>query len=149
MARPNLYNTHVEPYLGQIKTWSRYETEKDIAGRLGIAATTFRRYKKEHPELAEAIKEGRQDFVAELKDALRKKALGFYYEETKTVKRKDAGQAQVSIETYKKYSPPDVAAINLLLKNYDKENWSNDPQALELRRKELEIREKQAEANEW
>lgn len=45
--------------------------------------------------------------------------------------------------------PPDVASINLLLKNYDKENWSNDPQSLDLRRKELELREKQIENNSW
>jgi hypothetical protein len=44
---------------------------------------------------------------------------------------------------------PDVAALNLLLKNYDKDHWSNDPQMLELRKKELELKEKQIESNEW
>ena len=52
-------------------------------------------------------------------------------------------------EVTQKYAQPDVASINLLLKNYDRENWSNDPQALELKKKELELREKQVEANTW
>ena len=42
-----------------------------------------------------------------------------------------------------------MAAINLALKNYDKDNWSNDPQMLELRKKEIELRERQIEQNEW
>ena len=43
----------------------------------------------------------------------------------------------------------DIAAINLLLKNLDKENWSNDPQNLELRKQELELRRQIAEANNF
>jgi hypothetical protein len=42
-----------------------------------------------------------------------------------------------------------VAAINLLLKNYDRQNWENDPQALDLRREELELHKKQLELKEW
>jgi hypothetical protein len=41
----------------------------------------------------------------------------------------------------------DIAAINLLLKNLDKENWSNDPANLELRRQELELRKAIARDN--
>ena len=48
-----------------------------------------------------------------------------------------------------KHASPDVAAINLELKNYDPENWANDPQMLQIRKKELELRERQVEANEW
>ena len=51
-------------------------------------------------------------------------------------------------ETVKEVAP-DVAAINLALKNWDKENWSNDPQALEVRKEELKLRKKQIENNEW
>ena len=52
-------------------------------------------------------------------------------------------------EVTTKYMKPDVAATNLLLKNYDKENWANDPQALELRKKELELQERRLENGEW
>ena len=55
----------------------------------------------------------------------------------------------VKREVKHKQAHPDVAAINLALKNYDKDNWSNDPQMLELRKKEIELRERQIEQNEW
>ena len=42
-----------------------------------------------------------------------------------------------------------LPAINLALKNYDPENWANDPQMLQIRKKELELRKRQVEANEW
>ena len=45
--------------------------------------------------------------------------------------------------------PPDVAALNLALKNYDPDNWANDPQMLKIREKELKLREKQVENNTW
>ena len=48
----------------------------------------------------------------------------------------------------KKQMPPDVAALNLALKNYDKDNWANDPQMLEIRKRELKIMEHKAE-NDW
>ena len=43
----------------------------------------------------------------------------------------------------------DVAAINLLLKNLDRDNWANDPQVLSLRQQELELRKAIAEANNF
>ena len=84
--------------------------------------------------------------VIELKSVLIKRAKGFFFEEKKITENPDGTQ---KIVTTKKYMPPDVASINLLLKNYDKENWSNDPQSLDLKRKELELREKQIENNSW
>jgi hypothetical protein len=51
---------------------------------------------------------------------------------------------------------PDTNAINLFLKNYDKENWSNDPQQLEIKKQELqmkkeelELKKKEFENNNW
>ena len=52
-------------------------------------------------------------------------------------------------EVAHKHAHPDVAALNLALKNYDKENWANDPQMLDIRKKELELRERQIENSEW
>ena len=55
----------------------------------------------------------------------------------------------VKTEVAHKHAHPDVAALNLALKNYDKENWANDPQMLDIRKKELELRERQIENSEW
>ena len=73
-------------------------------------------------------------------------AEGYDYEETKTVKRD--GKV-VETQTTKKHVPPDVAAINLALKNFDRDNWANDPQALELHKRELKLKERQIKNNDW
>lgn len=164
-GRKNKYETDVKPYFAQIKEWlENGSTERQIAENLGIGYSTFNRYKGENEELKELIKKGRQSIVLKLRGALINRALGFNYQETKTVKEQvdlpdeikkfliengfEINQAKlVKTEVANKFALPDVAALNLALKNYDKENWANDPQMLELRKQELELRKKQSE--EW
>lgn len=146
MARPNKYELYVEPYLDKIAQMALTMTEAQIAETLGVGYATFRRYKAEHEQLQASLKKGRKDLVFELKSALIKKAVGFDYTETSETYE---GGVLTKRETKVKHAQPDVAAINLLLKNYDKENWANDPQTLELRKKELELAEKKLENSEW
>ena len=169
-GRQNKYETNIKPNLPLISEMARTMTEKQIADSFDVSYTgSWFEYKKNYPELVEALKKGRQNLVAELRSALIKKAVGYDYTETKVVTEKvklpdeifvalrEAGFTpeeieavkNVRTEVYHKKMSPDVAAINLALKNYDKENWANDPQALELKRKELELREKQIENNSW
>ena len=145
-GRKNKYETHVKPYLADITDWCKTMTEKQISKKLGIAYSTWCEYKNDHEELSEAVKRGRQNLVMELKSTLIERAKGFQYTEKKTVK---VGGEIVKEEIYTKSALPDVASINLLLKNYDSENWANDPQIVELRKKELELRERQIENSEW
>ena len=121
-------------------------TEEQIAKTMGVGYTAWKDYKRKYPPLVAALKKGRTSLVADLKSTLIKKAKGFQYEERKVVKKMGVTTRE---EITTKSSLPDVAAINLLLKNYDRENWANDPQTLELRKKELKLKEKQAEANLW
>lgn len=145
-GRKSKYESHVKPYLAEISKWCETLTEEQICKKLGIGTSAWSEYKKEYSELAEAIKKGRQDLVIELKSALIKKALGYEYEERKYY-TDESGKKRM--EKTVKYSHPDVAAINLALKNYDRGNWSNDWQTYELRKREVELREKQAESNLW
>lgn len=145
-GRKNKYYTHVEPNLMKILEMCKTMTEQQIAEQLGVGYSTFMEYKKQFPELTETLKKGRQNLVAELRSALIKKAKGYDYTETEVTH--ENGVITKRVEKHKSFGP-DVAAINLLLKNYDKDNWANDPQTLELRKKELELRERQVEANEW
>lgn len=168
-GKPGKYETYVRPYLSLISEWCRTMTEQQIAEKLGIGYSTWKQYKVDYPALQDAIKKGRQNLVAELKSALIKKAVGYEYTETKETTERvkwpedvraaflDAGFTPEQIDSartvktevaHKKMSP-DVAALNLALKNYDKEAWANDPQMLELKKKELELREKQIENNSW
>lgn len=168
-GKPRKYDDYVKPYLSLISEWCRTMTEQQIAEKLGIGYSTWKQYKVDYPAVQDAIKKGRQNLVAELRSSLIKKANGYDYTETKeTIEHVkwpeemyaallDAGFTPnqiassriVKVEVAHKKMAPDVAAINLALKNYDKEEWANDPQALALKKKELELRERQVENNEW
>lgn len=168
-GKPRKYEDYVKPYLPLISEWCQTMTEQQIAKKLGIAYSTWNQYKVDYPEVKEAIKKGRQNLVADLKGALIKKAKGYEYTETKETTEhvkwpeemyvalleagftpdQIASSRLVKIEVSHKQAAPDVAAINLALKNYDREGWANDPQMLDIRKKELELREKQIENSEW
>ena len=151
-GRPSKYEKQVKPRLHEIAAWREAGwTEEEMAKELHISACTFGRYRRMYPEFCDAIKSKTKELVDKLHGALMRKATGFQYEETKKIyERDDTGKmVHVRTETTVKTSPPDVAAINLALKNFDRKNWSNDPQALELKRRELAIKEKQLEANDW
>lgn len=168
-GRKSKYETHVQPYLPEIEEWSKTMTEAQIIQKLGVGKTAWSEYKKIHPELTERIKKGRQNLVAALRGTLIKRAMGYRYKETKKITERvrwseddylnliDAGLTPEQIERARlvkteesfKEMPPDVAALNLLLKNYDKDDWANDPQMIALRKQELKLREKQIENNAW
>lgn len=134
-------------HLGEVEKMARDgATETQIAKCFGITRQTFFKYKNDNIDIFNAIKKGRMTLVDDLKGTLMRKAKGFQYTEKKIIKESGV---EVRVEEYVRTSLPDVAALNLLLKNYDKENWSNDPQVLALRKKELELRERQIEAGEW
>ena len=149
MGRKCKYETHVKPYLSQIEELFQDLDERQIAERLGVAVSTFENYKRRYPELREALKKGRLHLVSELKASLKKKAKGFYYEETKTSIREEGGRRIQVIEKFKKYAQPDVGAIHLLLKNYDP-SWTNDDRTtIDLKREQLELARQKAESDNW
>lgn len=149
MGRKNKYETHVKPYLNQIQEWYEDLDERQIADKLGIAVSTWEKYKKQYSELRDVLKKGKQHLVSELKTSLKKKAKGFYYEETKTCIREVGGKQVKVIEKYKKYAQPDTGALHLLLKNLD-ENWHNDDQVtIDIKKKQLELTERKVDQNEW
>lgn len=145
-GRPNKYFTNIEPRLDEIEKLCTTKTEKQIADDMGVSYTSWKEYKRKYSALSAVIKKGRDSLVNDLKSTLIRKAKGFQYTESKVIKENGV---IVREEIITKASLPDVAAINLLLKNYDVENWANDPQMIKLREKELELKEKQIENNAW
>lgn len=150
-GRPNNYDKKVKPFLAKISELSTTMTDEQIAEYLEVGTSTFARYKKNEKELRDAIKKGRKLLVIELRKSLIDKAKGYEYVETKIIEeRNEEGILEiVRKETQKKRAHADVAAINLLLKNYDAENWANDPQALELKKQELELQKQKIEEGQW
>ena len=145
-GRKNKYDTHIKPQLKNIPMWAREMTEKDIAKRLGVTEQAFIKYKRDHIELVNALKEGQQDLVSDLRSALIRKALGYEYTEKTIVSLgidKNTGEEKNQITIHHRVAHPDVNAINLLLNNYDKDNWSDNWHERYRKDKELELRIKE------
>ncbi|MCR5480854.1 MAG: helix-turn-helix domain-containing protein [Ruminococcus sp.] len=124
-------------------------TEKQIIKWLDISSDTFYRWKKQYSELSDICKEGKQQLISNLRGKLVERALGGQYTDVKTITKIVDGKEQKETIEIKKTVLPDVAAINLCLKNYDKENWSENPQNLELKKQELQLKKTIAEANSF
>ena len=151
MGRKNKYETHIRPNLAKISEWVATMTEAQIAQKLGVNVRSFDRYKVDHEELRDALRTGKQDLIEELKATLKMKAKGFKYTEEKIIEKFDeAGNSTgKTVETYKKYAPPDLGAIHLLLKNLD-DTWRNDDKAtIDLKKEQVEIAKMKAEENNW
>lgn len=150
MGRKNKYDTNVKPFLSQIPRWFEILTEGQIAKKLGVSISAFEKYKKEYPELVEALSQGKEILISELKDTLRQKAKGFYYTETKKTYLEDENGeliGTVRVEQSEKYMTPDTGAIHLLLKNLD-EKWRNDDKTtIDLKREKLEL--EKSKSNDW
>lgn len=152
VGRKSAYEEKIKDRFEDIKKWLQGgATEEQVAEALEVSKSVWFKYKAQNEEFRDFIKSiSRKNIVLDLRSALIKKALGFTYTEKKTYKKRDEdGHENTYVEINEKYAPPDVAAINLALKNYDRENWANDPQMLELKKQELELKKQMAEADNW
>lgn len=152
-GRKSVYDEKIKCRFDDIERWLKAgASEKQVAGALGVAYSTFNKYKVEKTELMDLLKSiDRSELVCDLRSALIKKAMGYTYEEKKQYITEDliTGNKKKHTEIYTKVAHPDVAAINLALKNYDKDNWANDPAMLELKKQELELRKQAVEDGQW
>ena len=158
MGRTCLYEERVKPRFSEIKEWLELgATDKEVYTNLRVGKDAWFKYKREHKELKELIDNARKKPVFEIKAALLKRALGFQYDETKVTKKQvvlDDGHETpatlVKTETTTKTVLPDVAACLILLQHWAKnEGWCRDPQALEIKKQELKLKEKKLEMEEW
>lgn len=149
-GRRSKYESHVKPYFEQIEEWlNNGATEDQIAEALGIGASTLAEYKNKYPEFLALLKKKKPKLIGDLRGALYKRAMGYDYEEVKTTIRQEKGKQVQVVEKTKKHMPPDVAALNLSLKNVD-ETWHNDDMTtIKMRKKELELKAKRTEADTW
>lgn len=126
-----------EEGLIKIEGWARDGlTDKQIAHNIGIADRTIYEWKKKYPQLAQALKKGKEVVDRQVENALLKSALGFsYIEETVT----NAGD----IVQTKKYSKPNTTAQIFWLKNRKPSDW-RDKQVVEQTNKNITV-----EVGDW
>lgn len=148
-GQPDVYKTHVEPYLGNIREWYKTMSMQQIATKLGVARSTLCKYKKEYPELDEALTAGRDEFVEELRSAIKKRALGYDVEEVSTKEVYDIKGCTRTVTTTKRHIPADLGSAHLLLKNLDPTWHDADMTTIKQREKDLKIKQQKADAAEW
>ena len=84
------YETHVLPYLEQIAAMCRNgATDKEIYTKLNISEDSFYRYKKDHSEFSESLRENKELADLKVENALNKNANGYDYEEKMVVMKKE------------------------------------------------------------
>lgn len=104
--------------------------DKEIARALGIGVRTFHEWKKAHPELVEALREGKDEVDVKVENSLLRRALGFDYEETEAIVQrfpegKDGTMKEkvTRVKKTKKHIAPDVVACIFWLKNRRPDIW--------------------------
>ena len=158
MSRPNKKD-NIEENLKKIEEWTAQGlTMKQIAHNLNISVSTLYKYKKESVKFSDTVKKGREKSVKILENSMFEAAVGYNYKHKVPVKTKHVEynpengkklrewEEVVEVEVVE-HVPANTTAGIFLLKNWGK--YSNEPATVEIREKELELREKQVEAAIW
>ncbi|AWZ48310.1 Xaa-His dipeptidase [Hathewaya limosa] len=131
------------------------KTDKQIAEKIGIGYSTYRRYKSSNNTLKEVIAQGKDKKNQNVEQALFNNAVGYHYtEEIATkIKCEEIGEdgivlvkEDVKISKIKKYKHPDLAAQKYWLNNKDKLHWKEDPHKVANDKKLTKLKEKEIES---
>lgn len=127
----DVWRDKIEPRLEEIEGWAENGvTETGCAANLLIDRKTFAKYKRTKRALQEAIFRGQQKAAKQLRHALMTAALGGEHKDERAYEVTDEhGRTKVFRELKKYYIPPNVHACNLLLRNLDRDNWTEAPAA--------------------
>ena len=124
MSRPTKYNPD---YTKQaLKLCRLGATDKELADFFGVAESTLNKWKEEHPEFSESLKEGKALADAEVADKLYKRATGYEHPAVKIVANANTGQEHV-VNFTERY-PPDTTAAIFWLKNRRPDLWRDKVQ---------------------
>lgn len=153
MAKGKYQYWLTEEGLLKLEGWARDGlTDEQIASNIGIATKTLYDWKKKYSKICNTLKKGKEVVDIQVENALLKRALGYsYIEETKElVEDEITGISELKVvKTVTKQVAPDVTAQIFWLKNRKPDEWKNDPHMLEMKKKELKLKEKIVEANNW
>lgn len=159
MAKNGSKEAIVVENLEKIKEWlGQGITMTAIAKNLHISKQTLYNHLKKHlDDGLDEIKNNRRPAVERLENSMYQAALGGFvkskqYIKLKNIEYNENGKKareweevqEVEVEEYIK---PDITAGIFLLKNWG--GYMNEPATIDIRKKEVELREKQVEAAIW
>jgi transposase len=118
--------------LARIQGWARDGlTNEQIADKIGIHGATLYEWMNRFPEIAEALKKGKQPVDIAVENAMLKAAIGYDYEESVIESRyTEEGEEIVYKKTYKRRMPPNVTAQIFWLKNRRPDKWRDKPREI-------------------
>ena len=141
---PSEYANKVKPYLADIARYARCGvTEGQLCEYYGVGKTSWAKYKKENPELAETLYKAKQEFKTELISNAYKIAVGYEYEETtvEEIRNKEGELIGTKTKRYTRFAKPDAGLLQFLIINRFSDEFARDPQIVALRKKALELAE--------
>ena len=120
-GRPTLYKPD---YAEQARKLCRLgATDSDMADFFGIGTTTFYRWRKDQPEFAAAVTEGKDICDKQVEQALHRRAVGFEYEAIRVFM--PAGAKEAVLVRYPVQVLPDVRAAQHWLRFRRPKEWSD------------------------
>ena len=129
----------------KLESWARDGlTNEQIAKNIGITRKTLQEWINKYSDISNALKKGKEVVDIEVENALLKRALGYEYEEVKTLIEEVDGKKKKKIEKTIKHVPADVSAAIFWLRNRKGLVWSNRD-AVETKRIEAEMAKLKAE----
>jgi hypothetical protein len=154
LARNDSFQDVIESRLSEIESWvEQGDTDKDIAEKLGIGYSTFRKYKTDSVALKGAIATGKDKANQAVEKSLLNNCLGYKYYEEVAVKVKEEVLADdgktilvkesVVVKSVKKYKGPDLGAQKFWLVNRNNRKWQEDPNKVENDKKLTKLKEKE------
>lgn len=151
--RSDSYEELINSSLDKIETWvANGDTDKDISEKLGIAYSTYRKYKANSVALKSKIATAKDKKNQEVEKALFKNCTGYDYEEETPVKVKEEYKAEdgtvltkevVIVKKVKKHKPADLAAQKYWLNNRLTTKWKDDPNKVANEKKLTKLKEKE------
>lgn len=142
------YETHVKPYFDDIFYWYSHGWTLDtIAAELGVARSTFLKYKQDYLDFSDLLKKADKskprNIALKAEKALKDKLADREFEEVHTEQWVDDNGKVVKkhIKKVKKTIPADTTAVIFALKNNDRERYGER----DLLDKRIELLEKQIE----
>lgn len=125
------YETHVLPYLDQIKLWmAKGATAREVISKLGISENRFYEYKKKYPQFAQALEAPQGYADDQVEAALFRRATGYDYEEVTRWQTIGPGGQPIWLERRsQKHLPPDPGAAQFWLTNRRRAEWQRQPEA--------------------
>lgn len=130
--KKDFYRDKVQPKWEMIGAWARSGlANTTIAKNCGVSVDAFKKYLEEQEDLADWVRECREDAEIVVENALFKRATGFEYEEvTKERKMNEDGNYKlVVVKKVLKQVAPDVGAAQYWLEHRAPNKWTRNPVA--------------------